>query len=256
MKNVMIINQYAANKGDRAVLFAMVSELLKHRVNVSVSTHNPSLWKSYDFYSENNVKFVPWGWDFETNLDKSFLGNMYWNMLNKLKKYTYTINRQLFLLSNKIPFSIFRLLMNQKFYQALQKADIVISTGGHHVTTLLARDAISAQLYDLSLAISSGKPTYIWSQSIGPLDFFNKRNEKFVYKVLNECKGIYLRDQQSLKFFQKKYEHIHKTYESVFLLNSILYVLVYFSPSLSSLTSSNSASWVLASSSAVCVPAS
>ena len=127
------------------------------------------------------------------------------------------------LLSKKIPFYIFRLLMNQQFYQALQKTDIVISTGGHHVTTLLARDAISAQLYDLSLAIFSGRPTYIWSQSIGPLDFFNKQNENFVYKVLNKCKGIYLRDQQSLQFFQNNGEHIHKTYESVFLLNNQLF---------------------------------
>jgi colanic acid/amylovoran biosynthesis protein len=221
MKNVLIINQYAANKGDRAVLFAMVSELLKHGVNISVSTHKPSLWQNYDFYSENNVKFIPWGWDFETNLGKSFYGNLFCKMLIKLKKYTYTINRQLFLLSKKIPFYIFRLLMNQQFYQALQKTDIVISTGGHHVTTLLARDAISAQLYDLSLAIFSGRPTYIWSQSIGPLDFFNKQNENFVYKVLNKCKGIYLRDQQSLQFFQNNGEHIHKTYESVFLLNNI-----------------------------------
>ncbi|PCJ57487.1 MAG: hypothetical protein COA79_15765 [Planctomycetota bacterium] len=221
MKNILIINQYAANKGDRAVLFAIVSEMLKHDVKLTVSTHEPSLWNDYDFYESNGIDFVPWGWDFDKIINNGIISRLYWKTLSKLKKYTYTLNRELFLLPFKIPFFIQRLVMNPQFYQALKNADLVLSTGGHHITTLLAYDAISPQIYDISLALALAKPTYIWSQSLGPLDFHNNRNKRFVNNILNGCTEIYLRDTQSEKFIDRSDPRIKKTFESVFLLNSM-----------------------------------
>jgi polysaccharide pyruvyl transferase WcaK-like protein len=218
MKKILIINQYSANKGDRGVLFAMTSELLKHDVQITVSTHNPSLWDDYDFYRENNIKFVPWGWDFSLLDDSNIFERIYFNLLDKFKKYTYTINRKLFLknINYKI---LYKMLMNPIYYKSLKESDIVISTGGHHITTLLSIDAISSQIYDISLALSLKKKTIVWSQSIGPLDFKNKENELFVNKILDDANSIYVRDNKSYSHIKNK--NTFDTYESVFLLSNL-----------------------------------
>jgi polysaccharide pyruvyl transferase WcaK-like protein len=217
MKKILIINQYSGNKGDRAVLFAMVSELLKQDVQIVVSTHSPELWHDYSFYDKNNIKFIPWGWDFQTHLHEK----SYWNLLQIIKKYTYTIVRELFLLPLTTPMFLLRLFMHPEFYLGLKDADLVISTGGHHITTILSRDAISSQIYDLALAVSSGKDVIVWSQTIGPLKFFNNRNEKFMNKLLSNVSEIFIRDQNSLDYLQNHLTKIKHTYESVFVLNSL-----------------------------------
>ena len=189
--NVLIINQYAENKGDRAVLFALVSELLRHTSNITVSTSNPKLWDGYEFYAQNNVRFVPWGWDYNIGC-----GNLK-RKLNIIKKYTYTINRELFLLKGLSSRWTSRLLANPLFAQALNEAELIVSTGGHHVTTILARDAISSQIFDLSFAARMKKNFILWSQTIGPFNFHNDRNYRFVTKIIKQAERIYIRDNHS-----------------------------------------------------------
>lgn len=215
MKNIMIVNQYAANKGDRAVLFALVSELLKHTKNITVSTSDPELWKGYDYYEDNHICFVPWGWDYKTE------NNSMKRFLQSIKKYTYTINRELFLRAEPIFRWIVPFISNRLFSQALDTADIVISTGGHHVTTILARDAISTQMFDLSQAIWRNKPLILWSQTIGPLDFHNERNRLFVSKILKRMNRAFIRDKESFVLVKDivSQEKLIPTYESVFVLN-------------------------------------
>lgn len=215
MKNILIVNQYAANKGDRAVLFALVSELLKYTKNITVSTSDPELWKEYDYYEDNHICFVPWGWDYETE------SNSIKRFLQSIKKYTYTINRELFLRAEPIFRWIVPFISNRLFSQALDKADIVISTGGHHVTTILARDAISTQMFDLSQAIWKKKPLILWSQTIGPLDFHNERNRLFVSKILKRMNRAFIRDKESFALVKDivPQEKLTPTYESVFVLN-------------------------------------
>lgn len=220
MKKVLIINQYSANKGDRGVLFAMVSELIKVKgLQITVSTHDPKLWDNYSFYKDNNIKFVPWGWDFNTLENISIFEKFYFTILNNFKKYTYTINRKLFLKDIHLK-NLFRLISNPEYFKALNDTDVVISTGGHHITTILSIDAISSQIYDISLALSLKKKTFLWSQSIGPLDFKNKENEEFVYKILDNVDKIYLRDEKSYLFIKNRNKVID-TNESVFVLNKL-----------------------------------
>ena len=220
MKKVLIINQYSANKGDRGVLFAMVSELLRvNDLEITVSTHDPKLWENYGFYKKNNIKFVPWGWDFNTLENINIFEKIYFKVLNKFKKYTYTINRKLFLkeIHSK---KIFKLISNPEYFKALNNSDIVISTGGHHITTILSTDAISSQIYDISLSLSLKKKTIIWSQSIGPLDFRNNENKNFVYKILNDVDSIFLRDEKSHLYIKNK-NNVYDTNESVFVLSKL-----------------------------------
>lgn len=215
MKNILILNQYAANKGDRAVLFALVSELLKHTNKITVSTSDPELWKGYTYYEDHNISFVPWGWDYQTESSgiKRFL--------NSIKRYTYTINRELFLRADPIFRWLVPFISNRLFSEALDRADIVISTGGHHITTILARDAISTQMFDLSQAIWKKKQLVLWSQTIGPLDFHNERNRLFVSKILKRIDKAFIRDKESFALVRDivSPEKLIPTYESVFVLN-------------------------------------
>ena len=56
--NILLIHQYAGNKGDRAVLFAMCSMIksLDNSVHISVSTSSPELWDNYEYYKKRKNK--------------------------------------------------------------------------------------------------------------------------------------------------------------------------------------------------------
>ena len=215
-KKVLIINQFSANKGDRAVLYALISEVLKHTDNITVSTSQPELWIDYKFYDENNIKFVPWGWDY-INTDNRFKRFL----VNKLKKISYILNREIFLSESKMFNWLSSLLTNSKYDKALKESDLVISTGGHHITTILVKDAITGQIFDLSRAISENKPVILWSQTIGPLDFHNKQNEKFVNKIIKSINQIYIRDIKTIELIDNLVDNKNysQTFESVFTLN-------------------------------------
>jgi colanic acid/amylovoran biosynthesis protein len=213
MKKVFIINQYALNKGDRAVLTALLTNLRQYDFEITVSTSHPEAWK--DAFC--GVKFVPWGYNISDNYPRAVR-----NIVQKLSRYLYTIHREMFLKGIKGFHYLRHLCVNSEFYKALIKADIVVSTGGHHITTLLSRDVRGALMYDLSLAVFCNKKVILWSQSIGPLEFYNKRNELFVYKVMSKIDKICVRDSQSFEFLQSfNKDKIYQTYETVFLLNQL-----------------------------------
>ena len=58
--NILLIHQYAGNKGDRAVLFAMCSMIksVDNSINISVSTSSPELWTGYGYYKEQQIEFI------------------------------------------------------------------------------------------------------------------------------------------------------------------------------------------------------
>ena len=66
---VLIINQYAGNKGDRAVAYFEVRELLKNKNidQIYLSTNKPQWWTEKDSITKSEkVIIVPWGWDVAT----------------------------------------------------------------------------------------------------------------------------------------------------------------------------------------------
>lgn len=217
MKNILLINQYAGNKGDRAVLFAFCN--LIHKLypdcNITVSTSHPDLWADVKYYRANNIEFVPSAWNFEYNSK-----GLYWNTLEKFKKYSFTILREAFLLN--IGRLIAPLIMNPLTKQAIKKADFAVSVGGHHFTIILSRDLVSSINYDAMSVLSFRKPFVCFSQSFGPFVFYNPRNKKVTGKILSECKSLYPREDKSgeeLKEFGIPENLIHPTFESVLSLN-------------------------------------
>lgn len=141
--NIFLIHQYAGNKGDRAVAYAMCNLIksIDSSINITISTSSPELWNNEPFYSKNGIKFVSNSWCFSEASP-----HCYWQTLEKVKPYTFTILRTLYLNMGKN--SICKCFINPGFSKAVQNADLVLSVGGHHFTTLLSRDLVSSINYD------------------------------------------------------------------------------------------------------------
>lgn len=221
MKKITIINQYSGNKGDRAVLFALCRLLLSHVPNarISVSTTSPELWDNYSFYEENEIFFLPSAWDYE-RVDGIF-NKIYYGLINNFKKYTYTLLRENYLKFN-IP--IERFIVNPSFYRSVSEADLVVSTGGHHFTTILSKDLVSHLPFELAAALRLNKETIIFSQSIGPFKFHNVRNQRYIQKLLNDCKSVLIREKDSFKSLRTlgvNTNHVHEIPETVISLNTL-----------------------------------
>lgn len=212
--NFFLVNQYSGNKGDRAVLYAMCRLLKSSYPNsqITVSTSDKELWNGYGYYRNEEINFVPWSWDYD-NVSRN---KLYWKFLNKLKKYTFTIFRESFL--KGIP--VTKLLANPSFYKALKNSDVVISVGGHHFTTMLSRDLVSGINFD-AMTVLSKKPMICFSQSFGPFDFYNVRNEELTKSLLSKCILMPRENKATdeLKCFLGSSENIIPTYESVLSLS-------------------------------------
>ena len=218
--NILLIHQYAGNKGDRAVLVSLVH--LLNRIfsdsTISVSTSDPQKWTDADLLEHGNVEFCPEAWDF-TNVNSCCL---YFKVLQQLKKYTFTILR--FFTSHRIKLFL-PLFVNPLFYEKLKDADVIISVGGHHYTTILSRDLVSGVNYDSMCVMLAGKPLILFSQSFGPFIFHNPRNRDLTQRILNYCNGIYYREKSSLRELQSlsiELPYIQETKETVLALNSVI----------------------------------
>lgn len=215
--NILLFNQYAGNKGDRAVLYATCRMLKGIHPNVSivVSTSSPELYDGYSYYKENNIEFVPTAWDY-TRVE---LCRPYWNLLNRFSKYTFTILREVYL--KKFFYGITKPFINPQFYKAVKQADIIISVGGHHYCTLLSRDLVSEINFD-AMAVRLQKKNFVcFSQTFGPFDFHNPRNLQLTRDILSHSK-LYPRENDSREMllnFQIPAENIQMTYETVLSLS-------------------------------------
>ena len=220
MKRILIINQYSSNKGDRAVLYSLLRLLEPYgdcQINVSAST--PAEWENQ--FEDRKINIVPWGWDYSIKMKNPFVKFGFF-LLRRIKPLTYSILRSVFV--RKMPAILVRPLINPSFYIAARNSDLIISTGGHHITTLLARNAISSQLFDLACCMLMKKRVILWSQSIGPLEFSNSRNERFVRKVLQGVEVFYAREKKSSELaisMGMDPEKVKATYETVISLNDL-----------------------------------
>lgn len=216
---ILLFNQYAGNKGDRAVLYALCKLILEiePKANITVSTSSPELFDGYSFYSENSIKFIPSAWDYNRINKKRW----YWSILSKFHKYSFTIIRESYL-HNKFKW-IIRFLTNPYFYEAAKLADITLSVGGHHFCTLLSRDLVSSINFDAITLKLLKKYITCFSQTFGPFDFHNQRNLKVTKKILSTS-NLYVREDNSKKAlldFRIPAVCIHSTHETVLYLNKL-----------------------------------
>jgi polysaccharide pyruvyl transferase WcaK-like protein len=223
---VLVINQCSTNKGDRAVLFFVLRELARNGIDkVTVSASNPEYWEDKPDFPDAPVRIIPWGWDNSRKKDAGFIGKVIhrlWKVMLR-RHFCFPLLRNT-LITNKRPWYL-RLLINKQFVKAVEDADIVISTGGHHITTMFVPDAVTPQIFDMTAVLLLGKPLILWSQSIGPFNFTSPKNKLMVQKILSGTGQIFIRDEDSteqIKLMDVSLEKMSKTHESVFGLCDII----------------------------------
>ena len=224
---VLVINQCSTNKGDRAVLFFVLRELARNGVDqIAVSASNPQYWEDKpDFPPDVAVRVVPWGWDTSRKKGVGFLGKVIHRFQKVIlkRRIHFPLVRNA-LISGKRPWFL-RFLISKQFKEAVKGADLVLSTGGHHVTTMFVPDAVTPQIFDMAVTLLYDKPLVLWSQSIGPFDFKSQKSKLMVQKILSRASQIFIRDEASTEQIRKlgvSMECVSKTHESVLGLCNIV----------------------------------
>lgn len=221
--NVLITNQCATNKGDRAVLYCLIRELLRNGIkDITVSTSNPYYWRNFNFFPDVKVRFIRFGWSVCSQRPKpeKLVDKVIRHARGKLyKKFWFPLVRRA-LLSDRCPWYI-RFLCTNEYWEALGRADLVIGTGGHRVTTLLVKDAVFPATFDMAVALLRKKRLVLWSQTIGPLEFKRTVNRRLIQKLLSNASRILIRDENSKSEFRAmnvSLDRVFKTRDTVFAL--------------------------------------
>lgn len=224
--NVLVINQCSTNKGDRAVLYSVLSALKAEGMdNVTVSASNPQYWEERPDFPDVNVRIIPWGWNTSRRKNAVFPEKVFHLFCKvKLPRLIYFPLVRNALIAGKCPWYL-RFFVNKQYLESLRKADIVISTGGHHLTTIIAGHIRTPQIFDMAIALIYKKPLLLWSQSIGTFKFISPSSKSMIQKILFGAEQIFIRDEASLDEIQKidvSDEHVSKTRESVFGLYDVV----------------------------------
>ncbi len=195
--NILLINHCSTNKGDKAVLEFMLHELAVYGVkSITVSANEPTCSQGVRLPEAVQIQFVPWGWNVAGNRHPGIIGRVIQRARREFYLRSYSVVRRS--LINDKNLKILSFFCNKSFYRALKASDVVISVGGHHVTSILSPDAVSPQTFEMALALLAGKPLYLWSQSIGPLVFADNYNCLFVRNIISRSTAIYVREKHSL----------------------------------------------------------
>ncbi len=223
---VLVINQCSTNKGDRAVLFFVLRELARNGADqITVSASNPEYWEDKPDFPERGVRVIPWGWDISRKKGVGFWCKVIHRVQKVIlkRRINFPLVRNA-LIAGKRPWYLW-FLVNKQFVEAVKEADIVISTGGHHLTTMFVPDAVTPQIFDMAAALLYDKPLVLWSQSIGPFSFKSPKSRLMVEKILSGAEQIFIRDEASAKQIKElggSLEHVSTTRESVFGLCDIV----------------------------------
>lgn len=186
---VLIINHFALNKGNHAVLRAIIGKLKKFDKNIRivVSSYDKNLTNKRD-----NVESISW----PVNAVKILQQN--------------TIVMKAIVCSVELFSSLVVLFLprfskkSREIYSAYEEADLVICPGGHLFTSMNPLISLWTYAISLLLAKKMNKKVIALSQSVGPFKGMNRGISKFISQIaLKNIDLIYLRDASSEFFFKK-----------------------------------------------------
>lgn len=219
MKKILIACQCATNKGDRAIAEYLISQLKCYpNVKIMLSTTEPSLW---DIPSYKDVEVIGCGYrHFKYFSKKGFVNKIVREL--EFLFYRYVCFTELLLGIKLIVCGI----VSRSFIKKVQEADLVIVTGGHHITSIRNKNALFAITYDISLISRCSSKYVLWSQTIGPLVFTSNRIKDFFGKIIRNAESVYLRDANSFDCINSLYgqiDNLRKSYDSVFGFGSVVF---------------------------------
>lgn len=207
---VLISGVWASNKGDRAIATYLISKLqsLTKIEKIYVSANDPVLLRKY---VPSNVNVVNMGYMFKNKITRGYSKKICFPKLINAVNSDSEVNLSL--------------IANKDYVEALNDSDIVILTGGHHITTMRERDSIYSMTYELGLVNRSKKRYILWSQTIGPLEFENEKNKKYIETLLVQAYKIFIRDDNSdqlLKILFPNLTNVYHSYDSVFGIKTLM----------------------------------
>jgi polysaccharide pyruvyl transferase WcaK-like protein len=215
---VLVLNQYAGNKGDRAVAYFVMRALAQAGVDrITLSTHDRNFWKDDDAITRFKVHLVPWGWNVEGFNPRRRID---WERQRFMRHFGFPWLRNRLLLKKDLGIS--RWICSREYQRAVEEADGIIGTGGHILTTRFAEDCIVEMVYDLMVVAVMQKSFVLWSQTIGPFQFKDIRNKEAVERLLTLARSVFVRDKNSFAACRSMglpENQIRYTFESVIGLN-------------------------------------
>lgn len=208
---VLVACQSATNKGDRAIAEYLISQLLESKHEVVLSTTHPKLWKNIS----DKISVIGMGYKSTyENINNRFIKKVF-SAFNRL-----ICDKMLFasLISPKGKHRLCR-YVSKEFIASVKEADLVIVTGGHHITSIREKNALFQFTYDIGLVSLYAKRYVLWSQTIGPLEFSSNKAKNFIENIIKNAEKVFIRDENSLSCIKSVYgnfDNLVKTYDSVF----------------------------------------
>lgn len=176
--NFFIGAHYNLNNGDRAVLEATISSLKEIIPDAQITV---SVFDKRKFYDER-VNAISWPLKgrIMNKLFELFADRRCYNVLKLLSKF----------------------LVNSEYKKELYKADIILMSGGHHLTDILGKDTFYRLSSNFILPILMGKKIVLLPQSIGPIK--NDKSESLLLdKIFKGSKYIAYRDSAAENFLKQ-----------------------------------------------------
>jgi polysaccharide pyruvyl transferase WcaK-like protein len=182
---IFIGAHYNLNNGDRAVLEATVQSLLSldSSLNITVSAFQPKLL--------NDERFASVRWALKENRISRTLFYMLCRL--RLFKYSHYLSRAIF---------------NCDYLSSLHEADIVLISGGHHMTDILGKKTFYLLASNVIMPVIKKKKVIMLPQSFGPIDEVGALQD--LRWLLRRVSSIAYRDKSSGKFLEQ-FDVRHKT---------------------------------------------
>lgn len=217
---VLIINQYAGNKGDRAVAYLEIRELLKNNniEKIYLSSNNPDWWSSDDFMKNLRLEIIPWGWNVQGFNPRNRID---WEKRRIRRVFVLPFLAWCYNKNIKLPYCLSKIFVNNKYLKAVESSDVIISTGGHHLTTRFSENLRGELMFDMIVA-SMYKKLILWSQTYGPFNFTNSNLKNACIKLLKTSE-VYVRDIESTEELRKLgINNFSRTFETVIGLEDVI----------------------------------
>ena len=189
MKKIFVAAHYNLNNGDRAVLEATIQKIneICPDASITVSAFEPN--------TLIDDRFTTVGWPIKQDI----ISRKLFSLLTKLNKVHIIKFLQ--------PF-----IIDKSYLSFLKRADVVLISGGHHLTDILGDYTFYSLAVNFLLPIYNKKKIYLLPQSIGPIDVNNKEIKNVMSYILDNSNHIAYRDNSSKKIIDKLSNNANKEY--------------------------------------------